>query len=262
MPRRNGFPDQVAFVVPERDGSGAVQGYRVVGGPMRPWQRSSSIEDDFLWGFQTPPWTSSIIGAGASIDSNLAFGTNDSPGLRGQGVMRGNTGTTNAGTVNIFTQNTIRNGRERLRLGFRLTTHELATVADDYYLACGFSDSVLGAGAPAANGCYFSYDRAGHGEFWVANYVALAAGITVTQVTAATRSANTFQVLEIDIDDATSRASFFVDGLCVAEINDGGGVWDNVVLLGCGIRKTNGVNSRAFLCDWMRFILDGQVDRG
>lgn len=259
MGKLDAYPNERSFLQPMRDGSGSVTGYRVVGNaPREIADRSVEVFDDFLLGLTQPPWVVTANNAGAGWDPVLSFGAAALTGLRGQGVARGNTGTTAIGQAQFCSYQSMRMGTScRLRGGFRLTTHELSTGAEEYVLRAGFSDSPLYQAA-VGNRAMFIYDRATNGEFWRCEY--WAGGALTTVVSTKTRAANAFQVLQIDLAEQGDLCTFHIDGTLCAEIQCAA-PWDDCCFFGAGIEKTVGGTSRSILVDWAQLLLDGSADR-
>lgn len=264
MTRIDAYPQERIFLQPLRDGSGAVQGYRVRGNAARNWARSSELFDDFLLGiWNGAPWFVTSVGVGSGFDATVQTMNDDADGRRGQGSIHGYTGTTAIGSADYHGYATVRAGSgTRVRLAQRIGHLGLATVGEDYVMRAGFGFPSLLVD-PATNGCLFLYNRAAHGDFWICQFWANGGLVAESVTTKAPAASTTYQVLEIDIAAEGDLVSYFVDGDLVAEQDiDVASRWTGDCMFGAGIQKTAGLTSRSMVVDYIRLLLDGATDRG
>lgn len=120
----------------------------------------------------------------------------------------------------VFSASTIVLGTSSRAVLARTKLPTLSTVAEEYIARVGFGDNIVGGAH--ANGVYFLYDRATHGDFWVLRNID--AGGNETVVTAVAPSSS-YKKLRIEVASDSSRSDFWIDN---TQLSPAGGLTTHI----------------------------------
>lgn len=199
-------------------GSAAVPTFRLLQESDMPFDPRFSIEeyDDFIsnQGTSNLGWIFTTNGAGSTIFASHAGNVNATDNT--QGVFQFSTGTNAAGRAAMS------KGLDSIHLGantrfvqsWRVNIPVLSTAAQEFDVAFGFHDSDATANGDGVDGLYFKYDRNTN-----VNWLITAANNSTIVNTATTVAVATgWNWFTIDVNPATSLATFFINGTSVGTI--------------------------------------------
>lgn len=197
-----------------------------------------------------PPFQAFQAGAGAILVPGF-WGIDSTE--RAVGTWAAHTGTTAAGRCGWRTDPAalLFGSCGEASFATRLHVRGLSTAAQEYIVRAGFNDDVVAGGGACLDGAYFEYDRATSGDVW--RCVTANNGVRTTVVSTIAPVSDTFQRLEVLVNEAGTYARFLVDDVLAATIQTniptGAGRHTGV---GAVIQKTVGVDDRLLVTDWIR----------
>lgn len=148
-------------------------------------------------------------------------------------------------------------GNNRIRTGWRCSLDTLSAANPTYTAYVGFGDNP-GAG-DMTHGCYFRYTHSVNGGRWEA--VVSDTSVRSAVDTGVAPTANVFQELEVEVNQAGTQATYFIDGTLVATISSGlPGAGDFLRFIN-KIEKSSGAASPALNTDWVYMLADRTTAR-
>lgn len=197
-----------------------------------------------FYGAGALPFTAMNAGSGSTI-SWTDNGNADHPGLANL-----STGTTSTGRAAVGTNNQnafVFGTRTHVFESVVLTTANLSSATQTYYVEAGFFDSLTGG---VSYGAYFTYTDGVNSGKWLCN-CSDGLGSTSTD-SGITVAASTYYRLRVEVNAAASSVLFLIDNSIVATItaNIPNGT-SNRLGLAVNIRKTVGATAREVRADYL-----------
>lgn len=205
------------------------------------WFTSSGFND----------YSSHFNGAGAA-NTLSTYGVNTTENALG--VLKSETGTTNAGRAGIFKSNdqVIFGSGFTYTFQFRQAIETLSDGTDTFTVYLGFFNNVSTSG-DCVNGVYFRYTHGTNSGKWQA--VTRAASVETAEDTTVAVDAGPFHTFKIVINANGSQVDFYIDGVKTNDITTNIPTGANLTSFGFKIEKSAGTTSRSMYQDYYDLLI-------
>jgi hypothetical protein len=163
------------------------------------------------------------------------------------GVIAFSLGTGTTARLSIYSSGLHIIGTSRIQWGGRAAMSVLSDGSNTHTVYLGICDNP-GAG-DVTDGVYFRYTHSVNGGRWQAIVAKAATRIAID--TGVSPTANTFQVFEIDVNQAGTEAKFYIDGALVATHSSGLPGSGDFTLFNCKMEKSTGTTGPVLYLDWL-----------